>query len=172
MQGVGDEIVWTVLLMGISLLVLRRWRPPFGSYTILFGVTTTAVNAVWDFDHGWSIVAGVIGGIVADVLVLMLDPRAGRPLQFRIFAAVVPTVMWAAYFVTIAIAYGMGWKTPMWAGAVTFAAPVGVLISALIVPMSIPVPSDAVRAVNGLQPTPEPRSNGVQSVRDLEGTAT
>jgi hypothetical protein len=152
MQGVGDEIVWTVLLMGISLLVLRRWRPPFGSYTILFGVTTTAVNAVWNFDHRWSIVAGVVGGITADVLVRWLDPRADRPLQFRIFSAVVPTVMWAAYFVTIAIAYGMGWKIPMWAGAVTFAAPVGVLISALIVPMSIPVPSEAQRAGNGLHP--------------------
>ncbi|MCA1842898.1 MAG: hypothetical protein LC792_06840 [Actinobacteria bacterium] len=172
MQGVGDEIVWTVLLMGMSLLVLRRWRLPIGSFTILFGVTTVAVNAVWDFDHGWTIVAGVIGGLAADVLVQRLDPRPARPLQYRIFSAVVPAVTWAAYFITVAIAYGMGWTAPMWAGAVTFAVPIGLLISALIVPMSIPVPSDAVGVVDGLQPKPELRSDGTENVRDLEGMAT
>lgn len=138
MQGVGDEIVWTVLLMGMSLLMLRRWRPPFGSFTILFGVTTAAVNAVWDFDQGWTIVAGVIGGLFADVLVQLIEPSPDRIAPYRIFAAAVPAVTWAAYFITIAAAYGMGWTTPMWAGSVTFAAPIGILISLLTVPMSIP----------------------------------
>lgn len=158
MQGVGDEIVWTVLLMGMALLVLRRWRTPLGSFTVLFGVTAFAVNAIWDFDHGWTTVAGVLGGLFADVLVWRLDPRPSRPAQYRIFSAAVPAFLWAAYFVTVSIAYGMGWSAPMWAGAVTFAAPAGLLLSALTVPMAIPGP-----------PLPEARPQGVESARDLEG---
>lgn len=168
MQGVGDEIVWTALLIGMSLLVLRRWRTPFGSFTILYGVTTVAVNAVWDFDHGWTIIAGVIGGLFADVLVRQLDPRPSRSAQYRIFSAVVPAVMWAAYFVVVSIAYGMGWSAPMWAGSVTFAAPIGLLISALLVPMSIPGPPAPPESV----PRPDVRTGGVGSARDLEGMTT
>lgn len=173
MQGVGDEIVWTVLLMGIALLVLRRWRPPFGSFTILFGATTAAVNAVWDFDRGWTIVAGVIGGLAADVLVQRLDPRPARLLQYRVFSAVVPAVTWAAYFVTVSIAYGMGWTAPMWAGSVTFAAPIGLLLSALMVPMSIPVPpapADPAGHSDGRYETGA-RLDEVEGARDLEGMA-
>lgn len=172
MQGVGDEIVWTVLLMGMALLMLRRWRPPFGSFTILFGATTVAVNAVWDFDHGWTIIAGLIGGFSADVLVRRLDPRPTRLTQYRVFAAVVPAVTWAAYFITVSIAYGMGWTGPMWAGAVTFAAPVGLLLSALIVPMEIPVPptpSQTAEAQHG--PDDRERLTGV-GTPNLEGMAT
>lgn len=174
MQGVGDQIVWTVLLMGVSLLVLRRWRPPFGSFTILFGVTTAAVSAVWDFDQGWTIAAGVIGGLVADVLVLRLDPRPARLVQYRIFSAVVPCVTWAAYYTTVAIAYGMAWTTPMWAGSVIYALPTGLLISALVVPMWIPVapdPSAPDELAAGHQ-EPEERPNGAESARDLEGMTT
>ncbi len=164
MQGVGDLIVWTVLLMGVALLVLRRWRPPFGSFTILFGTSAAATNAVWDFDQGWTIVAGVIGGLVADVLVQRLDPRPTRLLQYRIFSAAAPCALWAVYFLTISIAYGIGWSTPMWAGSITFAVPIGLLISALLVPMSIPVPADLVDAVDNHRHQPE--------ARDLEGMAT
>lgn len=174
MQGVGDEIVWTVLLMGISLMVLRRWRPPFGSFVVLFGATTAAVSGVWDFDHGWTIIAGLIGGLAADVLVQRLDPRPERLLQYRVFSAVVPAVTWAAYFVTVAIAYGMGWSTPMWAGSITFAVPIGLLISALMVPMSIPVRpvhAGSVEQVGDL-PQRDARSRGVETTRDLEGMTT
>jgi hypothetical protein len=51
----------------------------------------------------------------------------------------------------------------MWAGSVTFAVPIGLLISALLVPMSIPVPPDVV---DNAQPQPE------HAPRDLEGMAT
>jgi hypothetical protein len=173
MQGVGAEIVWTVLLMGMSLLMLRRWRPPFGSFIILFGATATATNAVWDFDQGWTIIAGLIGGLSADVLVRRLDPRPSRLIQYRVFAAVVPTVTWAAYFITVSIAYGMGWSTPMWAGSVTFAAPIGLLISALIVPMTIPMPPAAGELAEGQQgPDDQERLTGVGTARGLEGMAT
>ncbi|HUQ64378.1 MAG TPA: hypothetical protein VM121_11535, partial [Acidimicrobiales bacterium] len=169
MQGVGNLIVWTVLLMGVALLVLRRWRPPFGSFTILFGVTAAATNAVWDFDQGWTIVAGVIGGLVADALVRRLDPRPSRLLQYRVFSAVAPCALWAAYFLTISVAYGIGWSTPMWTGSVTFAVPIGLLISALLVPMSIPVPTDVVE---NQQHRPEIQPAGRGTRRDLEGMAT
>jgi hypothetical protein len=174
MQGVGDEIIWTVLLMGMSLLVLRRWRPPFGSFTILFGVTTVAVNGVWDFDRGWTIIAGLIGGLAADLLVQRLDPRPARLLQYRVFSAVVPAVTWAAYFITVSLAYGMGWSTAMWAGSITFAVPIGLLISVLMVPMSIPVPP--AHAGSGELADGPPRhdvsSHGVDRAADLEGMTT
>jgi hypothetical protein len=151
---------------------LRRWRPPFGSFTVLFGTTAAATNAVWDFDQGWTIVAGVIGGLVADELVRRLDPRPTRLLQYRVFSAAVPCALWAAYFLTIAIAYGIGWSTPMWAGAITFAVPIGLLISALLVPMSIPVPAGAVDVVGHHPHQPEVKSDGRVIPRDLEGMTT
>lgn len=174
MQGVGDEIVWTVLLMGMSLLVLRRWRPPFGSFTVLFGATTAAVNAVWDFDQGWTIVAGVLGGLFADILVQLLDPRPDRIVQYRIFAAAVPAVTWAAYFITVAMAYGMGWTAPMWAGSVTFAAPVGLLISLLTAPMSIPArpPDYGVAGMAQDQRQPAAVPNGARSSYNFEWMST
>jgi hypothetical protein len=158
MQGVGGALIWTILLVGVSLLVLRRWRPPFGTFTAVYGLTVTGVNAVWNFDRGWTIVAAVIGGLFADYLVVRLDPRPTRLVEFRVFAGLVPLVMWGAYFAVVAIAYGIGWTTPMWAGLITFVVPVGLLLSFLMEPMAIPVAPPALAT----EPPPA-------DVRELEG---
>jgi hypothetical protein len=160
MQGVGGAFIWTILLMGVSLLVLRRWRPPFGTFAAVYGLTVTGVNAVWNFDRGWTIVAAVIGGLFADYLVLRLDPRPTRVIQFRVFAGLVPLVLWGAYFATVGIAYGIGWSAPMWAGLVTFVVPVGLLLSFLMEPMAIPV----APPVLATEPPPS-------DIRELEGAA-
>ena len=122
--GVGAVLVTNVLLVVPLLFALRRWRTPPGTFTLLFTVVAVATTGLDGFDRIELAAAGVLGGIVADALVL-----AGR--SPRVVAVGAATTTWVAYFVVVEVSLGIDWAAELVAGSVTLAAATAVLLAAL-----------------------------------------
>jgi hypothetical protein len=123
--GVGAVLVTNLLLLTPVLFALRHWRTPHGTFTLLFTVVAVGMTGLDGFDRVELALAGVLGGITADVLV-----RAGR--SPRVVAAVVPLVTWSAFFVVVGVGVGIDWAVELVAGSVVLAAASGVLLAALV----------------------------------------
>jgi hypothetical protein len=102
----GSLMVTNLLLLGPILIMLRRWRIPFGAVTILFTVVAIWLAALDEFRLWEAIPAAVAGGLAADALVAWLMPWPGRVAAFRLFAALVPLVFWSCYVLAVDLRWG------------------------------------------------------------------
>ncbi len=130
--GAASYLLHTALLMGVVLLLLRRWTLPFGSLALLF-----TVHSVWlsVLNDNYALVpAFIVGGLVADGLLRWLRPGPERPAALRCFSAAVPTVTYALFFALLAATDGLSWSVHLWAGAIALTAVVGLFLSYLAVP--------------------------------------
>jgi hypothetical protein len=134
--GSSAIFVTNVLLMGAVLVLLRRYRLPFGAVTLMFLVLGVAFTGISGFRDAPLMFVMAAGGIAADVLIWRMAPYgAARVIQFRIVAAGIPVALWTAYFVVLQVAYGgVAWPVPIWSGAIVWAAIAGVLLSLVMAP--------------------------------------
>ena len=137
-QGVASVLFTSIILVGPLLLALRRWRLPFGSVTLMYVAIALAVEAIYELRQGWTIFAAAVAGLVADVAIRRWDPSPRNIVAYRVFAAVVPFVLWTSYFAIIAIAYEMGWGAEFWAGSIVLSVLVLVWLSLLSGPQRVP----------------------------------
>ncbi len=138
--GVLGIIFQTGLLMGVVLLLVRRFDLPPGSLTFLMGVNALAVTLIVKPDP--IILIAVAGGVVADVLRAALRPSPARLAQLRVFAILVPLFLYAFYFAGLIRVDGVWWPVHLWAGAPVVAGLTGWLLSLVAVPP--PAPSASV----------------------------
>jgi hypothetical protein len=61
-------------------------------------------------------------------------------LRVRLFAALLPAVLWACYLMTIELASGLGWNPTVWTGIISTTAGVGYAVSLLVFPPALPAP--------------------------------
>ncbi len=134
---VARVITTNLLLMAPVLLALRRWRLPFGSVTFLFTCVAVMMTGLAEYRLGWTIVAAAIGGVVADVLIVRLDPSPAHPMNYRVIALVVPLVLWVAYFVILNLVYDIHWPGDLWVGTAGLAGFTSGLLSFLAVPPAL-----------------------------------
>lgn len=122
--GVASILVTTVLLVVPIHLLLRRWRPPLGTFALLVGVVVALFVGLDEFSQAGLLPAGVIAGGAADVVV-----RRG----WTALAGVAATVaMWVAYFGLYQLSVGtVAWSADLWAGTVTLAGLVAAAIGLL-----------------------------------------
>jgi hypothetical protein len=146
--GVASVLVTNLLLVAPVLLLLRRWRPPFGSATLLFTAVALLTTATQEFAHGELVAAAAAGGLLADWSIARwgggADPVAGH----RLVAVVTPLGLWSAYFLVLQLRDGVAWAAELWTGSILFAGLSGLALSLLMLP---PVPASAPEA---LQPEP------------------
>lgn len=142
--GITDILLHTGLLMGVVLLALRRWRLPRGVFTLLF-TTNTALMAVFSPEVVvWLLPCAVLGGLAADLLYQRLHPSGERRERLRLFAFVVPAILYLCYFLNLAIVgplrfqSGISWSVHFWAGSIVLAGLVGFLLSYAMFPPLTP----------------------------------
>jgi hypothetical protein len=138
LEGYAAILVTTVVLLAPALLLARRWTLPFGTMTFLFGVVSTLVASIESFDMGLVFLSGVIGGLAGDVLYRRLHPCPLRPWRLRTLAAVVPAVIWLAYFAILATFATVGWSVELWSGVSVMSGIAGFGLALLVVPPEIP----------------------------------
>lgn len=134
--GILGLILQAGMLMAVILMLVRRFDLPAGSLTFLMGVNAVFVTMIKGADP--VILIGVVGGIVADLLLLTLRPSAARSAQLRVFAFLVPAVLYALYFAALIRVDGVWWPVHLWAGAPLVAGLTGLLVSLLAVPPAVP----------------------------------
>lgn len=140
--GILGVIVQTALSMTVVLFLIRRFKLPPGTLTVVLGLTSLLVTFIRAFDPIF--VIAVIGGVVGDVLLLALRPSAQRPQQARILATVVPVVIYALYFRALFVADGVWWPIHLWAGAIALAGLTGWLVGLVVMPARSAAPVTVV----------------------------
>jgi len=132
-------LLQTGLLMGVSFLLIRRWRLPLGALTLIFSLNGALMSVL--AEQYRLIPTMLLAGIVADLLLWLLKPAATRPVALRLFAFLVPLVLYLCYFLILMVGYGMftgtvifNWPIDLWLGASVMAGMVSLVLSYLLVP--------------------------------------
>lgn len=131
--------------MGFVLLALRRWRLPFGTFTFMFGLNGALMAAFAPTMLFVSFPTALLGGLAADIVYRFLQPSLEQPASIRLFAFLVPAILYILYFVDLSITgsalYNTGilWTIPFWAGTPVIAGIAGFLLSYVMVPPAKPV---------------------------------
>ncbi|HEY3246670.1 MAG TPA: hypothetical protein VGK88_00080 [bacterium] len=138
----GSLLLTNLLLLTPVLLMVRRWRIPFGSITILFTTVVAAMNSLTEFRMPEVIAVAFVSGLAADVLVKVLQPSQLRVAAFRILATAAPAVLWGVYSVGTSARWGLTVSPDLWLGGIFFAAVSGFGLSLAMVPCA---PKDSAR---------------------------
>ncbi len=133
--GIAGCLLQTALLMGFVLVAMQRWTLPLGSLTLVFELNAILMSSLADTSP--MIPVAVLAGLGADLLLKILQPSAARPGKLRVFAFVVPVLLYAFYFLVLALAAGITWSLHMWTGTIVLAGFAGWLMSYAIVPPRI-----------------------------------
>jgi hypothetical protein len=133
-HGVASVLVTNLLLVAPVLLLLRRWRPPFGSATLLFVTVTAVTTATQEFAHGELVLAALAGGLAADWSIAWSSRTASRASAYRLVATVTPLAMWSSYFLVLELRDGIAWPAELWTGSIVFASLSGLALSLLMAP--------------------------------------
>jgi hypothetical protein len=139
--GVAAFLISTVIVMAPLLVILRRWKLPFGACAFLFGLVAAVIQGIDAFTRPELVGAAVAGGLLADVAAAALKPSTDKPNALRAFAALAPVSLWGAYTATLAVTEGIDWAPELWAGAIMWTGLVGLGLSLLILP-----PKEGIKA--------------------------
>lgn len=122
--GLASFLVTTVVLMVPTLLVLRRWRPPFYAFTFLFGAVILLEVALGRFEQLPLVLSGLAAGLTADIL-------SARRVPTPVIGGATPLVLWLVFFLIYASLYDLGWSPELWAGITFMSGLIGVALSLL-----------------------------------------
>ncbi|MSQ43956.1 MAG: hypothetical protein EXR45_07080 [Chloroflexi bacterium] len=120
-SGVTGMLVMTAVMVGGVLWLLPRWRPPFGTVTVLFGLVATLMSGIGAFEQAYLIWPQALAGLCGDIAIRHLDPSPVRPVMFRVFAASLALVLWIGVLGTDAVYRGLGWSPEVIGGSVVWA---------------------------------------------------
>jgi hypothetical protein len=134
--GMLGVILQTGLLMGVALLLVRRFDLPPGTFTVVMGVNAVFVTLIRE--AGPVILVGVAAGLAADVLHALLRPSPARLERVRLFAFAVPLVLYGLYFGGVLVTSGSWWPVHLWAGAPVVAGLTGWIVSLAVLPPAVP----------------------------------
>jgi len=133
-HGVASVLVTNLLLVAPVLLLLRRWRPPFGSATLLFTTVAAVTTATQEFVHGELVLAALAGGLAADWSIAWSSRTSGRTGAHRLVATISPLALWTSYFLVLQLRDGIAWPAELWTGSIIFASLSGLALSLLMAP--------------------------------------
>lgn len=121
--------------------------PPVGSFTVIMTLNAALITLMRDLflDTGPLPLIAVMfaAGTAADFLAARLRPSVERPLALRVFATLVPAILYTLYLGALAIDGGIWWRVHLWMGAITLAAVTGWLVSYLVAPPQLPMHTQA-----------------------------
>jgi hypothetical protein len=132
LEGFAAILITTVILMAPALLLLRRWRLPAGSLTLLFGVVVALVSSLTGFEMEETIAAGVVAGAAGDFLARSLQPARAPATVLRVVGFTVPVVLWLTYFAVLAAFYSVGWSVELWSGITVMSGLAGLGLATLM----------------------------------------
>lgn len=143
-----DTYVWDVTLisyvlipsllwMGFILMAVLRWKLPPGSLTLLIAGNALLVFVMtisYSADYWQVLVAALLGGILADILLIVLQPSRERAKALRWFSFLAPASLFLLYFLSLILTHDIWWNSNMWLGMIFFSGMTGLGLSWLAVP--------------------------------------
>jgi hypothetical protein len=132
-------LLHNLLFIGPVLLLLVRWQPPLGSFTVMAGSVAVALATQTGLGLVGLAGAAVLGGTAADVAVALLRPSPERRWAARAVAVTAPAVYWTAHFALLTVGYGAGLALAHWLGAVLWASLSSFALALLMWPPAVPL---------------------------------
>ena len=127
--GIAAMLTAVIISTTPLVLILRRWHPPAGTFTILWGFLGLFIAIVFDRDS-IAFAAGLAGGLAADLLVGWLDAGSHRPMATRVVAFTAPIVLASAFF--LILRSEVRWQAELWGGAIFFSGLAGLALDLLV----------------------------------------
>ena len=128
--AVAGILLFTIAFMGAILLMRRRWQIPAGSLTIMGTFLALLWPMLSEYREAELIPALVLAGVVGDLLLA----RFGAT-RIRLFAVLLPPVLWAIFFLCVEFLQdGLGWEPTLWVGLLATTAGLGYAMSLLVFP--------------------------------------
>jgi hypothetical protein len=134
--GILGIMVQSALLTGTVLYLLSRFKLPFGSIAVIAGVNGIFLGVLQT--QFQLIPVAVIGGLLADFLVLWLKPGLERVTALRVGAFLGPVGVSSLYILVVAVTLRMTWPITLWLGAIFVSGAIGLLLSYLLVRPPVP----------------------------------
>ena len=138
--GMLGLLVTSGQMIGIVLLLLRRWQLRPGSLTLIWGLNTVAMTII-DYEVPLQLWLGggmLVGAIFSDLLLLWLHPSVERPGRLRLFATAGPMLLIGGFFAAMISSEGTSWSIHLWSGSIVLAGILGILLSYLVAPPALP----------------------------------
>jgi hypothetical protein len=137
-HGMASMIITTLVLLGPTLLILRRWRVPFGSVTLIYLGFGVLVNIMTEYSDIVLIIPLILAGVGID----LLQRRLGRQRSdgrvtlggIRIVGTAAAALLWISYYAVLALDQGIGWEPTLWVGALFVGTMTGFGVAFLIAP--------------------------------------
>lgn len=137
-SGLAGVFATNLIVLAPVLLLLRRWRLPFGAVTTTFTMVALLGSALGEFRDLPLVPAATVAGLGADLLIRRLRPSPAQPRAYWTLAGVVPMVLWSAWFVAMALDGGVGISLELWSGTVLWSGLLGCALALLMVPPAAP----------------------------------
>jgi hypothetical protein len=137
-HGIAAMIITGIILLGPTLLMLRRWRVPFGAFTIVYTGFGLLVSIMSEYRDIVLIIPLILTGLATDLLQqrLRMTQSDGRITLggIRVVGTAIAAVLWLSYFAVLALDQGIGWEPPIWVGALLVGIMTGFGVAFLIAP--------------------------------------
>jgi hypothetical protein len=145
--GVLSTLVSTVILLAATMILVRRWHPPLGALTLLFGFCGSFLAGLDAFQFWWQVFAPLAGGVAADLLLAgRSGDRIGPVSRVRMAGIVVPLVMWSISTAVTQLAWGIRWPPELWLGAIAMAVLAGWAVTLVSHPPDQPAAASELAA--------------------------
>jgi hypothetical protein len=132
-HGMASMIVTTLVLLGPALLMLRRWRVPFGAFTLIYLGFGLLVNILTEYRDWVLIVPLLVLGITVD----LFQRRAPGRLTLGGIRAIGPlaaAALWLSFYGVLALDKGIGWGGSLMVGALVIGTLTGFGLAFVIAP--------------------------------------
>lgn len=133
-HGIASMIITTLILLGPALLMLRRWRVPFGAMTLIFLGYGLLVSVMTEYRDWVLIIPLILTGLAID----LVQSRAGKERLtlggIRATGPIAAAVLWISYYAVLALDKGIGWEPTLWVGALMVGIMTGFGVAFLIAP--------------------------------------
>jgi hypothetical protein len=137
-HGIASMVITGLIILGPTLLILRRWRVPFGAFTIIYTGFGLWVNIMSEYRDIVLIIPLILAGITADLLQQRLGQarKDGRVALggIRVAGPTIGAVLWLTYWAVLALDKGIGWPPTLWVGALMVAIMTAFGVAFLIAP--------------------------------------
>jgi len=125
--SLSGMLLQAIVVSGSLLMLVRRWRMPFGAMTlvlVLFAASLATQN-----DEYFAIPAALVTGLLGDIFVASLGERARHAPSLYVLGFGLPLVLTAGYVVAVSLARGLGWPANMALGSPFIAGFAGLLVA-------------------------------------------
>ncbi|HVS47256.1 MAG TPA: hypothetical protein VMS32_11430 [Verrucomicrobiae bacterium] len=120
-------LIQSVLIAGLLLLLVRRWRAPIGSVTAIVTVSSLALS--FQSDEQGFLWAALLTGVIGDIVLVALGERARRGNGSYAFGAIVPGVLSALYLLASCMPGPLKWNLELIFGTPLLAAVAGLIVA-------------------------------------------